>query len=214
MPVYALTGVTGSGKSTLLEYFRKKGARVFDADKAVHRCYRDRKSAVYKKVVCFFPQAVSKSGTIERRKLRDMVIADHRKLRQLESAVHPAVIKDLKQWVTDSGKRKGIFIAEVPLLYEKKLAGLFDAVIFVDAPVRQLIPRIKKCLGVSTAEARRQLALFKSAGEKKRKSRYYIKNDKTKGIFIARAARLWQQLTGPAGVRRKGTTGVKKHKKS
>ncbi len=210
MPVYAVTGATGSGKSTLLEYFRKKGARVFDADKAVHRCYRDRESAVYKKIVRFFPEAVSKRGAIKRAKLRELVIADRAKLKQLESAVHPAVIKELKKWINDSGKSKKIFIAEVSLLYEKKLAGLFDAVILVEAPAHQLIPRIKRSLKVSAAEARRQLDLFGAAREKRKKSRYRIKNDKSKRMLLAGAACLWRQLEKSGGNKGKRITGVTK----
>ena len=56
----------------------------------------------------------------------------------------PKLIKDLLDWVNTRKKRKGVYIAEVALLFEKKLQNKFDGVILVNVNRGVLIERIVK----------------------------------------------------------------------
>jgi len=60
MAVFGLTGNTSSGKTTLIGLLKRKGAKILSADLLVHQFYRNKKSPVYKKISCIFPDAVLK----------------------------------------------------------------------------------------------------------------------------------------------------------
>src|SRR4030042_618207 len=143
MSVIAVTGELAAGKSTLLEYLARQGAAVFDVDQRIHQYYRDPRCRIYKKIARCFPGVV-RGVSLSRKKLAVVVFSDPRKLAALERIIHPVIIRELRAWVKTCRGRKGIFVAEVPLLFEKRLERLFDLVIVVTVRRSVLIGRIVK----------------------------------------------------------------------
>lgn len=193
MPVFGLTGEWGSGKSTVLKILKRKGAYILSLDEVVHLAYKDKNSLIYKKVRREFPQVV-KGGKISLNRLREIVFEDKRKLRRLEKIVHSWVIKKLKRWVEKSKKKK-IYVAEVPLLFEKKLDNIFDAVIFVYVPRRILIKRLKRTTGFSISLIKKRLSLFMPLRKKKRLSDFILRNDSTLDCLRKKTEKLWSFLS-------------------
>lgn len=194
MPVFAITGAFCSGKTTVLEILEGKGAIIYNIDEVVHSYYKDRNSEVYKKIAQVFPQVLNKNKTISRRKLREIVFTQPRSLQKLESIVHPWGIQDLRRWVKEAKRTKGIHIAEVPLLFQKGLEGLFDKVIFVYVPKDVLIRRITRKFRIPIAEARKRLAVFGSKEDKVGKSDFVIHNNVTKKKLKKKVDVLWEEL--------------------
>ncbi|MDP2924217.1 MAG: dephospho-CoA kinase [Candidatus Omnitrophota bacterium] len=193
MPVFGLTGNLATGKTTVLGLLKKKGAVVFDVDSRIHRYYRDKNSVVYKKTHALFPGTISR-GVISRKKLGKIVFSDIKKLCQLEEIIHPVIIKELKEWINNKRDKKGIYIAEAALLFEKKLQNYFDAVILVCTQRGILINRIMKNLHLSRIMAQRRLELFMALEEKAKKADFVINNDSDikhlkKGVEL-----LWSKL--------------------
>ena len=174
MPVIGLTGNLASGKSTVLKLFKSKGAIVFDADKKIHHYYRDKKTPVYKKIAAAFPRCL-KAGVISREKLAGIVFSNKLKLKKLERIVHPAVTRDLLGWLKGKS-RSGVYIAEIPLLFEKELTRHFQIIILVTVKRRILIQRIIKKYGFSKKETLNRLALYKPIREKIKGSDFIIDN--------------------------------------
>ncbi|MDD5585068.1 MAG: dephospho-CoA kinase [Candidatus Omnitrophica bacterium] len=193
MPVFGLTGNLASGKSTVLALLQKKGAAVFDSDRIIHRWYQDRKSEVYKKVVLAYPHACVK-GVLVRGKLRAIVFDDRKQLTQLEKIVHPAIVKELTSWVAAKKKAKTIAVAEVPLLFEKKLETLFDGVILVRVRPQILIERIRKQYRCSRNYARKRLALYLPVDKKIKKSDFMVDNSSDRAALIKETDALWSAL--------------------
>jgi len=189
MPVIAITGGMASGKSAVTGMLKAKGAVIFDADKVVHEYYRDETSAVYKKLRKIFPQVFGEGG-LSRAKLRKVVFSDNRKLRILERIVHPFVVKDLARWVEKNNKLKGIFAAEVPLLFEKKLNKYFDRAIVVCARESITERRLKNKFDAATCKILRRQKLQMCLREKMEKADFIIQNNsslarlKKRGKFI------------------------------
>jgi len=69
-----------------------------------------------------------------KRKIKNLIKKDKKKLKELESIIHPLVRKEMKALMKPRKNIK-ISIFEIPLLIESKLTKYFDVVIFVGAQV-------------------------------------------------------------------------------
>ena len=170
MSVFGLTGNLSCGKSTALMLLKKKGASIFDADEKIHEYYENKKGLIYKKISALFPEAII-NGAIDRRRLGKKVFSDRRSLLRLEAIVHPYAVRDLKSWVKKARKSDGVYVAEVPLLFEKNLKGIFDGVILINVKKSVLLNRIKNNLRLSAGKANARLKCFKPADMKIKKGR-------------------------------------------
>ncbi len=195
MSVVAVTGNLSSGKSSIISFLRKKGAVVFNADKRIHQYYKNKKSPVYKSVARVFSECVV-NGAISRKKLREVVFSDEKKLKRLEQIVHPVIIRELRQWVKKAKKKKGIFVAEVPLLFEKNLAGLFDKVILAHTKRDVLIKRIRKVHKLSGYWAVKRLSLYRPVNYKRKRSDFIVSNNGNLKGLEKKINGIWKKLQG------------------
>lgn len=177
----------------MTKLFERKGAVVFDADALVHKYYRDKKSTVYKKVVANFPQALE-GARISRKKLGNVVFSNDLKLHKLEKIVHPVIIAELKKWASSWKKKNKIAVAEVPLLFEKRLASHFDGVILVYTSNELLKKRIIKKYGFSPSQSSRRLSLYLPIKEKIKRADFVINNNEGLAAFKRKANLLWKEL--------------------
>lgn len=193
MAVFGLTGNLASGKTEVLKLLAKKGAIIFNADACVHEYYKDKNGSVYELVVKKFPRSIEK-GNICRKKLGRIVFFDKNKLAALEKIVHPKVIKDLLIWIKKEKIKKGVYIAEIALLFEKKLQKYFDATILVKVKRDILIKRIIKKYKFSKSETRTRLSLYKPVREKIKGSDYIIENNKGFSSLKKEVDLLWKKI--------------------
>ena len=162
--------------------------------KIIHRYYRDKSSFVYKKIKKFFPACLDKKGNIIRNKLRDIAFLNNTNLKKIERIVHPAVIKDLKNWAKDKKTKRGIYVAEIPLLFEKKLDKIFNKVILVCASESILLKRIKERFDIPRQAARKRLSLYLPVNEKKKLSDFIIHNNSSEHGLKRKVEVVWQKL--------------------
>ncbi len=191
MSIIAITGSLCSGKTAVLKILKTKGAKAFSADQMIHNYYKDKTSLIYRKVARCFPGAVDESGRILRNKLGKIVFADTAKLKALEEIAHPQVIKDMREWVEQRRKKRGVYIAEVPLLFEKKLDKIFNKIILVYAPQSILSSRIGRNFGLSRREALERLKLFLPLKDKKRRADFLINNNSNINELKRKVGLLW-----------------------
>lgn len=121
----AITGTIGSGKSVVSNYLRSKELKVFDCDE-YNKFLLENDNDVLDKVLHFFPDAVEHLK-INRKKLANIIFRDDEKRLQLESIMHPLILKKMKE----EAESEELFFAEVPLLFEKNLDDYFDVIILV-----------------------------------------------------------------------------------
>jgi len=194
MPVIAITGSLCVGKTTVLKILKEKGARVFNVDRKIHSYYKDKTSIVYKKIKIIFPRVFDDKGNILRKKLGEIVFYDYDMLKKLEKIVHPRLIRDLRRWVQYRKGKPDIFVAEVPLLFERKLDKMFDEVILVYTPRSILLNRVKTKFGLSKKEALKRLNLFSSLNKKKKYSDFVINNNSNIYDLKRMVSQIWQEL--------------------
>lgn len=133
--VLALTGGIGAGKSAALEAFAGLGVPVLSADAVVHGLYGERE--VVEAIRARFGSAVLDAhGAVDRTALGARVFADRDAKAFVEGLLFPRIRAACDRWV--AAQRSGdpppaLVVCEVPLLYEARLEGQFDAVAVITA---------------------------------------------------------------------------------
>src|SRR5215204_3284197 len=130
----ALTGNIGAGKSTVAELFRRWGATIIDADQLVREAHTPGHPALQQVAGRFGRQMIRPDGTLDRAKLRAVVLADPEALEALNSIMHPEVHRRRRELLAEARARGDrIVVSDIPLLFEAADPSEFDAVVLVDA---------------------------------------------------------------------------------
>jgi dephospho-CoA kinase len=175
-----LTGGIATGKSTAAKALRARGAAVIDADELAREAVAPGSRGLAELVAEFGPEALGASGELDRRALGNVVFADPSKLKRLEAIVHPRVRAQCRER-REALERAGQAIAfyDVPLLFEKGMAGEFDLTVAIlcapDAQKARLMARN----GLTEAEARARISAQLPIAEKARLATVVLWNDGT-----------------------------------
>ena len=195
----ALTGNIASGKSTVAELFRTWGATVIDADRLV-RDVQAPGSPVLRAIAGRFGQdLIDPSGVLDRKALRQRVMADPAALADLNRLVHPDVLRR-RSALENEARNRGdrIVVSDIPLLFEAAVPSAFDVIVLVDAPEAVRRSRLLAQRGLSPQDADRMLAAQAPTGPKRERSTYVIDNDGDRAALEARARHVWAQLLARA----------------
>ncbi len=129
----------------------------------------------YRAIVRAFGRGVlGEGGRIDRRALGARVFRDKTALKRLERAAHPPIFREMERLV---GSLKGVVVVDVPLLFEKKLAGRFDATMVVSCRPAEQARRVAKRDRFTPAEARRRIEAQWPLSVKKRLADFTLDND-------------------------------------
>lgn len=162
MILVGLTGGVATGKSAVAEMFSRLGVATADTDLLVHGLLR-KGEGVYRKIIKIFGRDIlKKNGEIDRKKLAGVVFASSsyatKLRRKLELIIHPAVYREVMKMAKKKGR--GIFIIEVPLLFEVGWDKKVDLTItVVSTPAVQR----KRCKRPLVRRIGLQLPLWKKA---------------------------------------------------
>ncbi len=196
MIVLGLTGSIGMGKSTTARMFAEGGARVHDADHAVHALYARGGKAVGP-IGEAFPGAV-RDGAVDRQALAAVVAGDPEALRRLERIVHPLVAED-RDRLLEEARRDGapVVVLDVPLLFESGGEARVDAVVVASAPAQMQRERVLARPGMTSA--RFEALLQRQAPDSEKRARADFIVDTGQGMEEARAQvrHILQEVTRP-----------------
>jgi len=149
-----LTGGIATGKSTVASLLARLGAAILDADQVVRELQRPG-TEVYQAILqAFGPSIVQRDGTIDRKRLGEMVFQDEGARRQLEATVHPALVAAIEQRLRAfEAQGMKLCVVELPLLIEAGAQERFDWVVVVTAPEEVQISRLMADRGLTREEA-------------------------------------------------------------
>ena len=122
----AVTGGIGSGKSTVMKIIAGKGYPIFSCDEIYSQLTSD--SDFLNILRHSFGDILNSDGTLDRKKLSEIVFNNPAKLAELDKITHPSIYKEMFRMADEAG---GICFCEVPLLFESGAESLFDGVIIV-----------------------------------------------------------------------------------
>jgi len=192
MRVFGLTGNIGSGKSTVAAMLREAGIPVLDADR-ISREVTAPGGRAYDAVVQAFGRGIVRDdGSIDRKRLGEIVFADPASRERLERITHPAILEAMKEAIAGI-EREGhrAAVVEATLIHESGRKGLVEAVISVTCDRETAIPRLAARDGMSRGQAEARLHAQMDADRKAGASDYVIDNsgglDETRRQIVALA---------------------------
>ena len=169
-----ITGGIGSGKTTVCKVFETLGIPVYYADmqaKQLMNTDPELKASIEE----YFGSDIYHNGTLNRRKLADVIFNNKTALEKINSWVHPAVARDFDYWYTL--QTSPYVLEEAAIIFESDIAPRFRKVILVTAPENLRIERVCARDGV-IAEAVRERMTHQWSEEKKiALADYVIYND-------------------------------------
>ncbi|MFD3257918.1 dephospho-CoA kinase [Paenibacillus lentus] len=153
-----LTGGIATGKSTVSQMLVKRGAVLIDADVIAREVMEPGHpvlSAVQKR---FGAAVINEDGTLNRKKLGEIVFSDPEERKALNDITHPAIRAEMRKRMADyeAAQPERLVVVDIPLLYESGLETLFEQVMVVYVPREIQLSRLmqRDDLTLEQAEAR------------------------------------------------------------
>lgn len=191
----AIIGITGgflSGKTSLLNLFKASGAETLNIDE-IYSEILFKKKRLRDELVKIFGKDVKRGERIDKKKVLNKLIRNKRLFSELNRVTHPQIIKELKTRISFYRKKKKSLVIEVPLLYEKGLAYLFDKVVVVYVPFKVQLERAR-LRGYTKTEALTFIRGQMSLREKIKLADYVIENSRTKKFLKREFSKLLTYL--------------------
>ena len=178
--ILGITGGTGCGKTTLLRCVAELGGLILDCDAIYHDLLRTDPSLL-RAIEARFPGSVE-NGTLQRKKLGNLVFSDEKALEDLNAITHGAVKAEVLRRLEGKPKLAAI---DAIALFEGGLAELCDVTVAVTAPEEARIQRLVVRDGIDRDYARRRIDAQKSASWFRENCDYFLVNDGTQAQFRA-----------------------------
>ena len=195
----ALTGNVAAGKSSVAELFSRWGAAVIDADLLAREAQAPGSPGLAAIVDRFGPSMIGPSGSLDRARLRSVVMADPSARADLEAIIHPEVQRRRTEFVEEARLRgDAIVVNDIPLLFEVMNPAAFDAVVLVDAPEAVRLERLVRRRGLDPATATAMIGAQLPSSFKRPRSDYVIDNDGDPAALERAAADVWRRLAARA----------------
>jgi dephospho-CoA kinase len=194
-----LLGVTGgiaSGKTTVANMLRELGAPIVDFDLIARQVVEPGQPALKDIVEYFGKQVLNPDGTMDRKKVSDIVFRDFEKRKKLESFIHPRMGEIVNRQIHEYAAEdpEAIIQVVVPLMIELNLQWRYSKLLLVYIPQEKQIERLAKRDGISQEEAAHILKSQLSIDEKLGYADYVIHNDGSLEETRKQVEELWQTL--------------------
>jgi dephospho-CoA kinase len=197
MRVIGLTGGIASGKSTVSGMLRELGARVVDADAIAREVVAPGRPAWEEIVAWLGRDILQADGSIDRRRLGELVFADREARAALEAITHPRIAAAAREALA-AAARDGCAVAvlDVPLLYEAGWDRQVDEVwvVYVDAHTQ--VERLMARDGLTAAQAGVRIAAQGPLAAKADLADVVIDNGGGPESTRAQVAAAWRRAAG------------------
>jgi len=191
-----VTGGLGSGKSAMSDFFREKGAVVFDADIEA-KFILLRTAEVQQALIDSFGETIlNEIGELDFKRLADFAFAKPERQQRLNEIVHPEVMMVAEQRMIQAS-RKGVdlFIFDAALLFESGLEGYLDITVTVIADEELRVQRALARGHLTEEDIRRRIKLQLPDEEKAKRADFVIANNGTEEEFHQKLEDLYLHLT-------------------
>lgn len=177
--VIGLTGSIATGKSQVSRFLKNKGIKVVDADLIARDVANF--EPVKNKIKEEFGEDLYKKGSLDRKKLAEVVFKNEKSREKLNQIMHPEIYKEIKRQI--EGSNDLVFV-DIPLFFEneelnKKYGLNFDEIWLVYVDRATQIKRLMERDDISREYAKEKINSQFSIEEKKEKADVIIDNSGT-----------------------------------
>ncbi|MEG0614522.1 MAG: dephospho-CoA kinase [Oscillospiraceae bacterium] len=156
--VIGLTGQSGSGKTTVCEVFRNNGFSVINADLIARQVMEKGEPCLKEVHETFTDDVLAEDGSLNRKKLADVVFSDTEKLNLLNTICYPYITEKILiriKALTDEGKQ--LILLDAPTLFESRADDFCELIISVIADEKIRINRIIERDNINEEKAKNRL---------------------------------------------------------
>ncbi len=195
MLVIGLTGGIGSGKSTVGKILADLGAAVVNGDELSREVLSPHTEAWNDVVVAFGKGILLPDGSIDRKKLAEVVFTDSSSLANLNSIMLPRMFevfkRRLEQW-----RRQGVkvVVLEAAVLIESGWVSVVDQIWVVRASRKGVEERMRRKGVFSEAQVQARMRSQLTAEELVKHADVVIENDGSINELRTRVGVLWAGL--------------------
>lgn len=194
MITVGLTGGIACGKSAVAELLRKRGVPVLDLDQVARTIVAPGTPAL-SEIAAAWPSVVV-DGTLDRKAMGRVIVADPSARARLESITHPRIRLASAEWI-ESVEETGAAAAvvEAALMVETGSYRGFDIVVVVTCSPELQRARLMEREGIPAEEADRWVAAQMPLAEKEAVAHVVIRNDSDRAALAEAVAHAWQAIT-------------------
>ena len=178
--ITGLTGMSGAGKTTACSIFSESGFAVIDCDHVARDVVGRGRPALAELTEHFTTGILNTDGTLDRRKLGDIVFSDSTALKTLNDMIYPFITYEIictVRKLADSGNR--LVLLDAPTLFESGADILCDTIVSVTAAHDFSVRRIMARDGISREQAENRLRSQHDAHFYESRSAYCAENSGT-----------------------------------
>jgi len=179
-PVVGLTGGIACGKSTVAAMFRRLGVPIVDADQVARDVVAPGTPGLAAVVEAFGPGVLAPDGSLDRKRLGEVVFGDPAARARLNAITHPRIAAESARRMGELRDDPSLYtIYEAALLVENGLARAFEALVVVSVEPATQLRRLTERDGVDEETARARIEAQLPLSEKEAAADYVIRNDGT-----------------------------------
>ncbi len=189
-----ITGGIGSGKSTASEFFKKKGAFIFDADSEAKNLLANN-SNLSQRIIAAFGSQVTTKKQLDLKRLSALVFSSHSLQNKLNNIVWPEVLGVMID-TAEKAENDGVtlFIVDAALLIEAGFNDFFNSILLITADKSMRLNRILLRKNIPENQIEKRMALQMPESEKQKQAQTTIKNNGNMQELHTQLELFWKKL--------------------
>lgn len=192
-----ITGGIACGKSTVSSIIARLGVPVLDADQVAREIVAPGSTGLTEIQKAFGNDICLEDGTLNRPKLRGIIIADPNKRKVLESITHPLIFMRMLEWQqTQKDLGHPVTLVEAALMVETGSYKMYDAVIVVTCSPNVQLSRLMTRNQVPQETAQQWINSQMPLAEKEEVADLVIHNNGTIAELDMQTKDAWTNLLG------------------
>lgn len=150
--VIGITGGVGAGKSTVLNVLKEEyHAQIILTDQVAHDLMQPGTECYQQILEAFGTELLSEEGTFDKKKLGEKIFNNKEAAALMNGIVHPAVRKEVKRMIEESGK--ALIVVESALLIEAGFKPLCNEIWYVYVSTQERVKRLYEQRGYSEVKS-------------------------------------------------------------
>ena len=189
-----ITGGIGSGKSTASEFFKKKGAFIFNADSEAKNLLSNN-SNLSQRIIATFGSRVTTKKQLDLKRLSVLVFSSKSLQKKLNKIVWPEVSSVMIN-AAEKAENNGItlFIVDAALLIEAGFNDFFNSILLITADKSMRLNRILLRKNIPENQIEKRMALQMPESEKQKQAQTTIKNNGNMQELHKQLELFWKKL--------------------